>query len=52
MSQVRPVSFDLLITVCVLAYLLGLLIFLQGSKDAQKTIHEMFMGKKVMRKRA
>ena len=38
-------SFDLLMSVAVLAYLLGLLVVLQGPSEAQQTIAELFKGK-------
>jgi len=47
---VRPISFDMIYCVCVLTYLLGLLIFMQGTVEARNTIVELFKGRK--RKRA
>jgi hypothetical protein len=45
MMQVRPVSFDLAMLVCVLAYLLGLLVTLQGPAEAKNTLRDLFKGK-------
>jgi hypothetical protein len=45
MLQVRPISFDIVMSVCVVAYLLGLLIFLQGPAEAKNTLRDIFKGK-------
>lgn len=49
---VRPITFDLAMSACVLAYLLALLVILQGWAQAQTTLLDIFRGKKVPRKRA
>ncbi|KAJ1485458.1 hypothetical protein T484DRAFT_1945464 [Baffinella frigidus] len=42
--SVRPLSFDLSMTASVLAYLLALLLLLQGPAEAKKTLGELFQG--------
>lgn len=49
---VRPLSFDLAMSVAVCAYLLFLLVMLQGTQEAMKTLSEVFKGKGKKAKRS